>query len=76
MKYKNDKIDLNEQYKIVEKLISNNKLEFLYYGKENPIEILSIIKNKKDNKIDVIFRNIMDERINELKSLLKNKEIN
>ena len=60
MKYMSEKII---------QLIKDNKIKFEFYNSIVPLELLQICLNKKENTLELTFRNIQQEYINELKDL-------
>ena len=67
-KNEND-IEMKKLYKLLNKLIKDNKIKFDFYNRNNTLDLLQLIYNKKDDTIEVEFRNIYAEYIEEFKKL-------
>ena len=67
-KNEND-IEMKKLYKLLNKLIKDNKIKFDFYNGNNTLDLLQLIYNKKDDTIEVEFRNIYAEYIEEFKKL-------
>lgn len=68
--------DFAEIYELVNRLIHSNKITFNYYNNNERIEPIQICYNKKYEKIEVVFRNNMQEYIDELRTLNEQYEKN
>ena len=69
------KTDTSEIYKILNALIKDNKIKFKF--NDNNLVTLdptSVIKNNTNNTIEIEFRNVVKEHLEELKSILNKKE--
>lgn len=71
-----EELDIKNEYKIINKMIKENKIKFSFYNSSFPIELLEFSHNKVDNTIEIKFRDIMTERITELKEILTKFENN
>ena len=68
-------IRIEQMYKIIGDLIKKDKIKFRFYNdKNNNLEILHYYLSKKDNTIELEFRNKQKENIEELKKILKEKQ--
>ena len=78
MKLKKDNAekDFAEIYELVNSLIHENKITFNYNTGNERIEPIQVCYNKKDEKIEVVFRNNMQEYIDELRALNEQYEKN
>lgn len=75
-KKENTEKDFAEIYELVNGLIHDNKITFNYYNGNERIEPIQVCYNKKDEKIEVVFRNNMQEYIDELRTLNEQYEKN
>lgn len=67
-KNEND-IEMKKLYTLLNKLIKDNKIKFDFYNGNNTLDLLQLIYNKKDDTIELEFRNIYAEYIEEFKKL-------
>lgn len=63
-------IDIKKQYKIINKMIKENKIKFSFYNSSFPLDLLEFCHNKVDDTVELKFRDIMTERISDLKEIL------
>lgn len=70
---KNETNDINMEHMmdIINKMIKDKKIIFSFYNSVIPLEFLQICFNKKENIIELKFRDIQQEHIEELKELSK-----
>ncbi len=69
------KTDTSEIYKILNVLIKDNKIKFKFNDNNLvPLDPISVIKNNTNNTIEIEFRNVVKEHLEELKSILNKKE--
>ncbi len=69
------KTDTSEIYKILNALIKDNKIKFKFNNNNLvPLDPISVIKNNTNNTIEIEFRNVVKEHLEELKSILNKKE--
>jgi len=69
------KTDTSEIYKILNALIKDNKIKFKFNDNNLvPLDPISVIKNNTNNTIEIEFRNVVKEHLEELKSILNKKE--
>lgn len=67
-------IDMKIFMDLLNKLINDNKITFSFYN--NPLldlDLLQICYNKTNNTIELEFRDVMGEYLEELKEVMKNK---
>ena len=64
-------IEMKKLYKLLNKLIKENKIKFDFYNGNNTLDLLQLIYNKKDDTIELEFRNIYAEYIEELRKINK-----
>lgn len=60
-------IEMKKLYKLLNKLIKENKIKFDFYNGNNTLDLLQLIYNKKDDTIELEFRNIYADYIDEFK---------
>ena len=68
--------NLEETYNLLNNLIHDNKIVFNYYNNAQNIEPIKVCYNRKDARIEIAFRNNMQEYINELRTLNEKYERN
>ena len=69
------KTDTSEIYKILNSLIKDNKIKFKFNDNNLvTLDPISVIKNNTNNTIEIEFRNVVKEHLEELKSILNKKE--
>lgn len=65
---KNDEI--KDNYNLINKLIKDNKIKFEYYNnRQVPLDLIQICHNKIEDTIELKFRNIMQEYLDEIKEI-------
>lgn len=67
--------NIDDMYDNINTLIKNQKMKFKFYNSYEELEILQVCRNKVNNVIEVYFRNIQKEYINELKEVMNKMEI-
>ena len=68
------KMSLDELYAYIKKLIENEKLLFKYYDNELlKLDIVAIKKDKRDNSVQVIFKDNFTEQLIRIRDELKKK---
>ena len=73
MKNKKD-IDMKIFGDLLNKLINDNKIIFSFYNNSLlNLDLLQIYYNKTNNTIELEFRDVMGEYLEELKKIMKNK---
>ena len=75
MKRKNEeKIDMKIFRDLLNRLINDNKITFSFYNKSLlDLDLLQICYNKTNDTIELEFRDVMEEYLEELKKIMKNK---
>ena len=69
------KTDTSEIFKILNALIKDNKIKFKFNDNNLvTLDPISVIKNNTNNTIEIEFRNVVKEHLEELKSILNKKE--
>lgn len=71
MKTNKEEVNIKELHRLLENLINENKIKFRFYNSFLSLDLLEFIYNEKDNTIEMEFRDIMAEHIEELKELNK-----
>ena len=67
--------EIRDIYILINDLIKEKKIKFRFYNdKNNNLEIINYYLSKKDNTIELEFRNKQKENIEELKKILKEKQ--
>ena len=61
--------ELKEIYVLINNLIRERKIKFEYYNSTIPLELLEICENKLDNTIELKFRDIFKDYIDEFKKI-------
>ncbi len=63
--------EMKETYKLMNRLIKENKIKFGFYNNNQvPLELLQLCHNKTDDTIELEFRNVMSEYLEEIKSII------
>lgn len=70
-KNKENNEELKEIYLLVNDLIRDGKIKFDYYNSSFPLELLEICENKTNNTVELKFRDIFKEYVDEFKSISK-----
>ena len=75
MKMKNEEeIDMNIFRDLLNRLINDNKITFNFYNNSLlDLDLLQICYNKTNDTIELEFRDVMGEYLEELKKIMKNK---
>ena len=75
MKRKNEEeIDMNIFRDLLNRLINDNKITFSFYNNSLlDLDLLQICYNKTNDTIELEFRDVMEEYLEELKKIMKNK---
>ena len=68
-KNKENNEELKDTYLLVNNLIKDGKIKFDYYNSTYPLELLEVCENKSNNTIELKFRDIFKEYIDEFKSI-------
>ena len=67
LKNNENDIEMKRLYIILNELIKDNKIKFDFYNGNNTLDLLQLIYNKKDDTIELEFRNIYADYIDEFK---------
>ena len=67
---------MKEIYKLLNKLIKENKIKFEYYKSSLPLDLVQVCHNKKDETIEISFRDVLTERVQELRAIMPEKNTN
>ena len=74
MKRKNEEIDMNIFRDLLNRLINDNKITFSFYNNSLlDLDLLQICYNKTNDTIELEFRDIMGEYLEELKEIMDKK---
>ena len=76
MKMKNEEeIDMNIFRDLLNRLINDNKITFSFYNKSLlDLDLLQICYNKTKDTIELEFRDVLEEHLEELKEIMDKKE--
>ena len=76
MKMKNEEeIDMNIFRDLLNRLINDNKITFSFYNKSLlDLDLLQICYNKTNDTIELEFRDVLEEHLEELKEIMDKKE--
>lgn len=67
--------EMVDNYNLINKLIKDNKIKFEYYNnKQVPLNLIQIYHNQIDDTIELKFRNIMQEYLDEIKEITNKNE--
>lgn len=70
-KHNQDKTDMKEFYKLLNKLIKDNKIKFGFYNNSLlSLDLLNLCYNSKYDIIEFSFRDIMAEHLSELREIM------
>ena len=64
-----EKMDTKQIHSILNALIREKKIHFQFYNSSLPLELLQLCYNSTNDTVELYFRDIMQERINELKEI-------
>ena len=68
-----ENIEMKKIYRLVNKLVKENKIKFGFYNSQKSLDLLQLCYNKVNDTIEIEFRDVMSEYIQELRRI-KNKE--
>ena len=75
MKRKNEEIDMNIFRDLLNRLINDNKITFSFYNNSLlDLDLLQICYNKTNDTIELEFRDVLEEHLEELKEIMDKKE--
>ncbi len=67
--------EMVDNYNLINKLIKDNKIKFEYYNnKQVSLDLIQIYHNQNDDAIELKFRNIMQEYLDEIKEITNKNE--
>ena len=66
--------NLNEVNMVLNKLIKNNKIKFRFYNSMQELEVVQICENKNEDVIEINFRDIQGEYVEQLREILNKIE--
>ena len=67
--------EMKDNYILINKQIKDNKIKFEYYNnKQVPLNLIQIYHNQIDDTIELKFRNIMQEYLDEIKEITNKNE--
>lgn len=70
-KNKKDDIDIKSYLSTLERLIKEDKIKFSFYNNSLlNLDLLQIYYNKHNDKIEMEFRDVMGEHLDELKNIM------
>lgn len=70
-KNKKDDIDIKSYLSTLERLIKEDKIKFSFYNNSLlNLDLLQIYYNKYNDKIEMEFRDVMGEHLDELKNIM------
>lgn len=70
---KNKKTDISEAYKLFNTLLKKNIIKFKFHDNSIvPLEPIKVVHNKIDDTIEIDFRNVVKEDLEELKRIINN----
>lgn len=64
-----EKMDMKHIHDILNTLIKENKIKFCFYDCSLPLELLQLCHNTTNDTLELSFRNVVQERINEFKEI-------
>ena len=74
MKRKNEEIDMNIFRDLLNRLINDNKITFSFYNNSLlDLDLLQIGYNKTNDTIELEFRDVIGEYLEELKEIMSKK---
>ena len=75
MKRKNEEIDMKIFRDLLNRLINDNKITFSFYNNSLlDLDLLQICYNKTNDTIELEFRDVLGEHLEELKEIMDKKE--
>lgn len=66
-------IEMKELYNLLNRLIREDRIKFDFYNGNKTLDLLQLIYNAKDDTIELEFRNIYSEYIEEFRRINKEK---
>lgn len=74
IKNNEEKAEMKKIYKQINKLVKEKKIKFSFYNSSRAtLDLLQLCHNKVDNTIEIEFRDVMSEYIEELRNIMNRK---
>ena len=74
IKNNEEKAEMKRIYKQINKLVKDKKIKFSFYNSSRAtLDLLQLCYNKVDNTIEIEFRDVMSEYIEELREIMNRK---
>lgn len=74
IKNNEEKAEIKKLYKQINKLVKDKKIKFSFYNSNRTtLDWLQLCHNKVDNTIEIEFRDVMSEYIEELRKIMNRK---
>lgn len=74
IKNNEEKAEMKKIYKQINKLVKDKKIKFSFYNTSRAtLDLLQLCHNKVDNTIEIEFRDVMSEYIEELREIMNKK---
>lgn len=74
IKNNEEKAEMKKLYKQINKLVKDKKIKFSFYNSNRTtLDLLQLCHNKVDNTIEIEFRDVMSEYIEELRKIMNRK---
>ena len=76
IKNNEEKAEMKKIYKQINKLVKDKKIKFSFYNSSRAtLDLLQLCHNKVDNTIEIEFRDVMSEYLQEMREIMNNKKI-
>lgn len=76
IKNNEDIVEMKKIYKLINKLVKDKKIKFSFYNSsQTSLDLLQLCHNKVDNTIEIEFRYVMSEYLQEMREIMSNKKI-
>ena len=74
IKNNEEKAEMKRIYKQINKLVKDKKIKFSFYNSSRTtLDLLQLCYNKVDNTIEIEFRDVMSEYMEELREIMNRK---
>lgn len=74
IKNNEEKAEMKKLYKQINKLVKDKKIKFGFYNSSRAtLDLLQLCYNKVDNTIEIEFRDVMSEYMEELREIMNRK---
>ena len=74
IKNNEEKAEMKKLYKQINKLVKDEKIKFRFYNSSRAtLDLLQLCHNKVDNTIEIEFRDVMSEYMEELREIMNRK---